>query len=262
MLQVWAITYNRADFPDALYERALPLVDEPVRAKIQKYVRREDAVRSLIGNLLPRMLLKRRGVARDTMHFSVTETNKPYVAVPGIDPPLAYNVTHDASIVAMAFGAGDLQPPAFTIGIDVMCIKKDARKTLKEFVDEVDSQLTEKELEIILDPSISETEGLTRFYWIWTLKEAYVKSLGLGIGLFEIKRIEYNVPEERVLVDGKPANGWQFRKFKTQYLGESYVGVASKFIGGRATTIEEIDEGSLVVYDAAPFVDRAVEELV
>lgn len=107
---------------------------------------------------------------------------------------------------------------------------------------------------------IPQSEGLHRFYWIWTLKEAYTKALGVGLG-FDFQRIQYDVVEGHVSIDGEPARGWQFRRFELARSGDKYVGVAARFTGGWTMSIEDLDVGSLVCYDAASFVDRAIEEL-
>ncbi|KAI6035434.1 hypothetical protein F5J12DRAFT_26141 [Pisolithus orientalis] len=258
-MQVWAVIYDKANFPDALYHSALSLVDQTAQAKIKRFHRREDACRSLIGNLLPRVLLRKRGVPKDTLTFATTDTGKPYCIAPGIDPPLGFNVTHDEGVVAMAFGTGDLGPPAFTVGVDVMQLKIPPNSTFADFVDSVSGQLTPLEHGLVL-ADIPQSEALRRFYWIWTLKEAYTKALGMGLG-FDFRRIQYNVPEEAVTIDGELVRGWQFRKFEVAQSGNKYVGVAARFIGGRFFTMEDLDVGSLVCYDAASFVNRAVEEL-
>ncbi|KAF8138216.1 4'-phosphopantetheinyl transferase superfamily [Boletus edulis] len=259
-MQVWTIIYDKSDFPDSLYHSALPLLDPPTRAKVNRFHRREDACRTLIGSLLPRVLLRKRGVPRDAIAFAVTDSGKPYSTTPGLDPPLGFNVTHDEGVVAMAFGTGDLGPPAYIIGVDVMQLKIPPRTTFCEFVDSVSSQLTPLELGMLL-AEVPEAEAVRRFYRVWTLKEAYTKALGIGLG-FDFRRIEYDVVQENVTIDGEPARGWQFRKFEVAHSGSKYVGVAARFVGGRNFSLDELDEGSLVCYDAASFVHRAIEELV
>ncbi|KAH0839688.1 4'-phosphopantetheinyl transferase superfamily [Lanmaoa asiatica] len=258
-MQVWTITYDKTDFPDSLYQSALPLVDQPARSKITRFHRREDACRSLIGSLLPRVLLRKRGVPRDAIAFAATDTGKPYSTTPGLDPPLGFNVTHDEGVVAMAFGTGDLGPPAYNVGVDVMQLKVPPRTSFHEFVESVSSQLTPLELATLL-ADVPEPETIRRFYWIWTLKEAYTKALGIGLG-FDFRRVQYDVVQENITIDGEPARGWQFRKFEVAHSGNKYVGVAARFIGGRNLSLAELDEGSLVCYDATSFVHRAIEEL-
>ncbi|KAI9574923.1 4'-phosphopantetheinyl transferase superfamily [Boletus coccyginus] len=258
-MQVWTIVYDKPEFPDTLYHAALPLVDPPARSKISRFRHREDACRSLIGSLLPRVLLRKRGIPRDVIAFAATDAGKPYVISPGLDPPLGFNVTHDEGVIAMAFATGDLGPPAYNIGVDVMQLKVPPRTTFREFVDSVSSQLTPLELATLL-ADVPEPEAIRRFYWVWTLKEAYTKALGIGLG-FDFRRIQYDVVQENVTIDGEPARGWQFRKFEVAHSDNKYVGVAARFIGGRNASLAELDQGSLVCYDAASFVHRAIEEL-
>jgi len=205
------------------------------------------------------VLLRKRGIPRDAIAFAATDTGKPYSTTPGIDPPLGFNVTHDEGVIAMAFGTGDLGPPAYNIGVDVMQLKVPPRTTFRELVDSVSSQLTPLELATLI-ADVPESEAIRRFYWMWTLKEAYTKALGIGLG-FDFRRIQYDVVHEHISVDGEPARGWQFRKFEVVHGEYKYVGVAARFVGGRSVSLTELDEGSLVCYDAASFVHRAIEEL-
>lgn len=85
-----------------IYQNGIALVDPDSQARIKKFYRRPDACRELplahalrptptspfegclIGRLLPRMLLKDRGIPRSAMAFATTPAGKPYTASPPV----------------------------------------------------------------------------------------------------------------------------------------------------------------------------------
>lgn len=56
---------------------------------------------------------------------------------PKADPPIAFNITHDNGLIAMAFGPGLQLPPAYGIGVDVMKLSIPRRNSFKSFVEGV-----------------------------------------------------------------------------------------------------------------------------
>lgn len=161
----------------------------------------------------------------------------------------------------MAFGPGDHEPPVFRVGVDIMEVKLPQREPFPQFVRIFSEQLTTLETHIIL--SVPQDEGIRRFFWIWTMKEAYTKALGLGLG-FDFRRIEYNLPTNILTVDGEVPKGWQLIKFEIDHKQDSYQGVAARFVGGDETVVvPHASQGAdwLVHYDAASFVCLAIEEL-
>lgn len=64
-----------------------------------------------------------------------------------------------------------------------------------------------------LAPDLQPDVVLRRLYILWTLKEAYTKALGQPLG-FDFSRIECNIPNEEITVDGELLRGWEFRLFK------------------------------------------------
>ncbi|KZT12948.1 uncharacterized protein LAESUDRAFT_689951 [Laetiporus sulphureus 93-53] len=279
-MQVWVVTFNDEAVADweGIYQKGLELVDPESRQRLQRFYHRKDSFRGLVGRLLPRMLLKERGVPPDRMSFGKTATGKPYITTDHLAEPIGYSITHDSGLIAMAFASGnDLyhDPPAYRVGVDVMKLKPPKHETFRAFVDVFNDQLTSLERDILLPPTasppLSQEEAFRRFYLIWTLKEAYTKALGLGLG-FDFKRIEYDVPRDIVRIDGVVPRGWEFIRFQLENTlddgcQEKYVGAAARYIGEAVLPVEECvvhfrNAGSwLKVSDAIEFVERALREL-
>jgi 4'-phosphopantetheinyl transferase len=113
---------------------------------------------TLIGRLLTRSLLSQHGVPPAKMIFGVTEAGKPYIVCSlllwhvqtqmaskksaGLDCPIAYNISHDNALVAMAFAPGIYGAPAYNLGIDVMKVRIPGRDTFASFVRTVGDQVS------------------------------------------------------------------------------------------------------------------------
>jgi len=123
-------------------------------------------------------------------------------------------------------------------------------------------QLTPLEHRCLFKAGITQNEGLRRFFWIWTLKEAYTKALGLGLG-FDFRRVEFDVEENVVRVDEEILSGWRFTKFILNDSEDLYEGVVAEYVGG--TQIKVIPESDpqpwLFSHDAVPFVEKAIQNL-
>jgi 4'-phosphopantetheinyl transferase len=88
-------------------------------------------------------------------------------------------------------------------------------------------------------PELDSATAIRHIFLLWTLKEAYTKALGLGLG-FDFKRIDYNIAQNSVSIDGRPAQGWHFLFFVVQEQGSAdvYQGVVARWVGGEGTHIE------------------------
>ncbi|KAI0002984.1 4'-phosphopantetheinyl transferase superfamily [Russula compacta] len=263
--RVWLI-HHPTSLDELLYQHALTLLDSSSLERVQRFFHRADACRCLIGRLLPRVLLsEQRGVSAEKMHFATTEAGKPYFATSIDPPPIGFNVSHDNELVAMAFAPGEHGPPAFLIGVDVMMVRALTRGTeegIASFLHTVaDTTLTDAEKRFVSN-DVPENEALSRFYLVWTIKEAYTKAIGLGLG-FNILRIEYDVSTNTVAVDGVVAVDWQFGTSLVAVDEEEYRLTVAQFVGnGNGTgTVVSLAQGQIVWSGASGFIQKALHEL-
>ncbi|KAF8708181.1 4'-phosphopantetheinyl transferase superfamily, partial [Rhizoctonia solani] len=185
---------------------------------------------SLIGQLLPRYWLRQKQIDTEMVKFEATEHGKPIITQSSV--PLTYNVTHDSDMVAIACGAGE------PVGIDVMKIALPRRTSMGEFIEFVSDQLTACEKEALHPRAGNEATRLLRLYRMWTIKEAYTKALGEGLG-YDFARIEYDVLEGTVTVDGEPPSGWDIVSFLVQHATDTYV----------ISTARRTGEGHVAIFD-------------
>ncbi|KAG6820443.1 hypothetical protein H0H93_000439 [Arthromyces matolae] len=260
-MEIWAVVYKPEQFPEDLYQRALHVLDPQSVARIQRFYHREDACRTLIGRLLVRKLLKQRGIRNSDMSFGTTSAKKPYITTSGVDPPIAYNISHDNGLIVMAFAPGIHDPPAFSLGVDVMKVRIPDRCTFASFVESVSDTLTPLEYTSLFSNK-AEAERLKCFFWLWTLKEAYTKALGLGLG-FDFRRVEYDIEKNIIRVDKKIAAAWRFTKFNLTEEIDRYQGVVAEYIGGSDTEIVDssTSPNRVVSWNAVEFVEAVIQEL-
>ncbi|KAG8747915.1 copper chaperone of lysine biosynthesis protein [Ceratobasidium sp. 414] len=102
---------------------------------------------------------------------------------------------------------------------------------MDEFVDFVSEQLTAREKQMLQPSAGDESTRLLRLYRMWTVKEAYTKALGEGVG-YDFARIEYDVLNQTVKVDGKVPQGWEITSFLVSYRAGMYVVSVACQIGG------------------------------
>ncbi|UZJ55208.1 hypothetical protein CBS101457_004528 [Exobasidium rhododendri] len=206
LVQIWAVDVSAYDLwkgnekGERLIASCLANAAEE-QAKVKRFIREIDQIRSLAGKLLVRLAVTtlKKTVSWNEMLFQTTKEGRPFLSFPVLD--FDYNITHDGDWVAIAFsGSGQDQDQirAPVVGVDVMEIHLPRfAKTVGDFVDTMDITLTPRERNWIMALSTADTfvthcqlppsldrvqyEQLKRLYILWTYKEAYTKSKGLGL---------------------------------------------------------------------------------
>ncbi len=120
--------------------------------------------------LLRRVLSERLGISPDEIAFEVSENGKPCLKNGGYH----FSISHSGEIAAVAVNK------ACPVGIDVEKMKPVPARIVRRVFSESDIRFV-FEGSVIPDGKIEDRETLTRFFKVWTYKEAFVKMTGEGI---------------------------------------------------------------------------------
>jgi 4'-phosphopantetheinyl transferase len=145
------------------FKQMMHSVSEERRAKVQSFIKPEDADRGLIGDILIRSIIcSKLNMANKEIHFTVESYGKPCVA--GL-PSFHFNIAHSGHWIVCAV---DCDP----VGIDIEEIKPINLDVAKYF-------FSIQEYRWLMDQD--EAARLSGFYELWTLKESFIKWLGKGL---------------------------------------------------------------------------------
>ena len=172
--------------------------DELVRR--DRFVFAEDRRAFTAAHALLRTVLSRYGpLPPEAWRFETTPHGKPFLApVQAGNPPLNFNLSHTRDVVACAV-AVDAR-----LGIDVQESGRPADVTSI-----AKRHFTAIERQLLTGCPPEEVE--VRFAEIWTLKEAYIKAVGLGLSL-PLDSFGFSLDEASALTFVCPADAsrWQF----------------------------------------------------
>ena len=148
---------------------ALDLLDAGERARLRRF-RHPRRLREFVlcRAALRAVLCDRLGCRNAELAFAASRHGKPHALVDGIPNPVSFNVSHSEKngLIALA--------PAGRIGVDVeeRCTRRDPDGELRTMF----APLERAEL--------ARATGRSKvhlFYTLWTMKEALVKALGVGL---------------------------------------------------------------------------------
>jgi 4'-phosphopantetheinyl transferase len=145
------------------FKQMMHCVSEERRAKVQRFIKPEDADRGLLGDVLIRSIIcSKLNMTNKEIHFTAEPYGKPCVA--GLQS-FHFNIAHSGHWIVCAV---DCDP----VGIDIEEIKPISLDVAKYF-------FSMQELRWLMDQN--EAARLSCFYELWTLKESFVKWLGKGL---------------------------------------------------------------------------------
>ena len=188
--------------------------------RYQRYYFDRHRNRLLLSRMLIRSVLSRYSdVAPTSWRFHENPHGKPTIDPAQQNYPLYFNISHSGDRIVLATGRHEF------LGVDIECNDKSRR-----ILQIANRYFSKDELEAL--QVLPATQQLTRFYDLWTLKEAYIKARGLGLSI-PLRRCSFDfLAHQRLSVgfDSELADdpaSWQFWQIDTK--GSFTLSLASKF---------------------------------
>ena len=196
VVEVFVINALR-ELSDEEFENALFRLNPEQKERIMRYHFMADRKRGLIGILLAEYAISKAfGINPDEMRFEKNKYGKPHVAG---KHGVHYNISHSGDYVVCAVGS-------MPVGIDVQEIKGGN-------LDIADRFFSKEEKEALALES-SEDAKRKLFYDIWSLKEAYIKCIGMGLSMpLEDFGVVQRDGEYELIVKGERDEGYHFKKY-------------------------------------------------
>jgi len=187
---------------------------------VLRFFQASDRKLAIVGRLLARKACSEAcGIPFDELQIKRTKGKKPFLAnaTPEL-PCFNFNISHEGGMVVLA------SEPSCVVGVDVCAVDQFGRRrdgsqqTLDEWMSLFDAQLTPHEWSEVQAPGLDDAGKAAVFRRHWSLKEAFVKARGDGLG-FELGRAEFRTTRldelssrrsAEVIVDGTVNPAWSF----------------------------------------------------
>jgi len=136
-------------------------------------------------------------------------------------PFFNFNVSHHGDWVVLA------SEPNHLVGIDVMKIEKRRSEATTDFFAAMENCFTNSEWKVIKQQSQNEYEQLSQFYTHWTLKESYIKAVGIGLG-FDLQSCSFSIHQNgkaaSISIHSKPFDpNWTFHIYPESEFAKEHV---------------------------------------
>jgi len=163
-MEIFAVKLNEL-LDKHSYLQLLSVLPNEKQNKIKKFVRFEDAQRSLIGEVLIRYIVNNKlGINNNDIVITKGQYGKPYLKeINGFH----FNISHSGCWVLCAIDN-------YPIGIDIENIQSIDLNLAEQF-------FAKEEYNDLLEKPAS--QRISYFYELWTLKESYIKANGKGLYL-------------------------------------------------------------------------------
>lgn len=200
--RLWVLRTDARAASRLVGERA-GLLSTLERSHAARFRREDDRLLHETGRIGLRLLLSRvEDVPPDAWVFESDDKGKPHISGP--PSPVQFSLSHTRGLVAWALS------PLGAIGVDAESVERpiDHVKIARRFFSPAENAwLT----------GSGPAERPEVFFTIWTLKEALLKAIGIGIGI-DLRQVSFEVAERRVGATSEAAGidlaRWRFAVFR------------------------------------------------
>ncbi len=193
-MKIYALNISK-NISSLLFNKFISFVSIERREKINKFMRKEDADRSLAADILIRQaLIENIGIKNEDISFHYNTYGKPYFAH---NPPIYFNLSHSGNWVVCAISDHE-------VGIDVEKIDKIDLDIAKSF-------FAPKEYSDLMEKDDSKKKEY--FYVLWTLKESYIKACGKGLSL-DLRSFSISLNDNNIILEAQNDCGnYSFKQY-------------------------------------------------
>ena len=183
-IHIWQVTLSDVD-PAALTQQALAWLEGREIARYERLVQQRHRLEFLLGKWLTRTCLSEyTGLAIGDWQFIDNAYGKPQPQEGlGVQAPF-FNLSHSNGCAVMAVS----RTPELGVDIEFTGRKRRLAKIANRY-------FADEEIRALL--ALPDSAQQSRFYELWSLKEAYIKARGLGLAI-PLKSFAYTLSPNRV----------------------------------------------------------------
>ncbi|XP_016499844.2 uncharacterized protein LOC107818355 [Nicotiana tabacum] len=208
-VQRWAVDISEWNPSPHHFSFAMSFLPQHEHPSITRFFKMEDRKRALVSRLLQYALVHQvLGIPYNEIVIRRTAEGKPYLECdkPNLElPNFNFNASHHGDFVAIA------SEPICLVGLDVVAQTIPEKESVEDFIESFSSYFSGLEWFNIINAGSSH-QILSEFYRYWSVKEAFVKAIGVGVG-YKLDTVEFlhkNWANIVVKVDGKELKDWRF----------------------------------------------------
>lgn len=213
---LWVFNLKKWNPTEAEMLLATSCIQLEEKDRLSRFVFKNDVKSSLIGRLLMRKFVSENtDQTYDTIRFLRDEKSKPYLAGNSV-LNVNFNVSHQGNYTVLA---GNVEGPK--LGVDISKCERPRGKSLNEYFRIMGRIFSVSEWNTIKQAGDDDLKQLGRFYRHWSLKESFLKAIGIGITInlqevcFEVHTPDLKVNEwtcDTMVYFQNEKQNWEFQE--------------------------------------------------